>query len=490
MAVSLPSKGPANMAQAKPLVLDVDGTFLRTDMLFECFWAGLGRDPLRVLKVVATQFRDPARLKRELAGIAEIRTDLLPVQPDMKKLVDESTAAGRMVVLASASDESQVKRLAVDHGISGRVFASDGVVNLKAEAKAEALVAAFGEKGFDYAGNEAADLAIWKHAENALIIGPDPSMARSLTAEGHSVTEYKDGWILRDLIRALRPHQWVKNVLLFLPLLAAHAFALAPFLSILLGMVAFSAAASTIYIVNDLLDLEADRLHPKKKNRPFASGAVPIRIGMVTTAALGAVAVGLGALLGPTFLGVLILYMVLSLAYSLKLKQMRWVDIATLAGLYTLRVVAGAAASQIVVSGYMLVFIFPIFITLGCVKRMTELTLATSDERLPGRGYARSDRGDLLNVSGLGMVGALLIFFLYSLTEQAQTLYPDRWLLWVALIPIAWWMLRMIRLGYFGKQDYDPIVFALKDKRGLGILMITLSLMFYAAGLLPAWFGF
>ncbi|MEL7213220.1 MAG: UbiA family prenyltransferase [Pseudomonadota bacterium] len=478
------------MAEAKPLVLDVDGTFLRTDMLFECFWAGLGRDPLKVLRIAATQFRDPARLKRSLAEVAEIRTDLLPVQPDMKALVDESIAAGRPVVLASASDESQVRRLAADHGMSDQVFASDGSVNLKARAKAEALVATYGEKGFDYAGNEAADLDVWKYAENALIVGQDASLARRLTAEGHSVTEYKDGWAMRDLIRALRPHQWVKNVLLLLPMLAAHTFEVAPLLLVLLGMVSFSAAASTIYIVNDLLDLEADRLHPKKKNRPFASGAVPIRVGMVTTVLLGAVALGVGALLGPAFLGVVVLYMILSLAYSLKLKRMRWVDIATLAGLYTLRVVAGAAASQVVASGFMLVFIFPIFITLGCVKRMTELTLATSDERLPGRGYARGDRGDLLNVSGLGMVGALLIFFLYSMTEQAQTLYPDRWLLWVALIPIAWWMFRMIRLGYFGKQDYDPIVFALRDKRGLGILMITLSLMFYAAGLLPEWFGF
>ncbi|WP_224825235.1 UbiA family prenyltransferase [Cognatishimia sp. MH4019] len=478
------------MAEAKPLVLDVDGTFLRTDMLFECFWAGLGRDPLRVLRIAITQFRDPARLKRSLAEVAEIRTDLLPVQPEMKKLADESIAAGRPVILASASDESQVRRLAADHGMSDQVFASDGDVNLKAHAKAEALVATYGEKGFDYAGNEAADLAVWEHAENALIVGQDASLARKLTAEGHSVTEYTDGWAMRDLIRALRPHQWVKNVLLLLPMLAAHTFEVAPLLLVLLGMASFSAAASTIYIVNDLLDLEADRLHPKKKNRPFASGAVPIRIGMIATAAMGAIALGIGALLGPAFLGVVILYMILSLAYSLKLKRMRWVDIATLAGLYTLRVVAGAAASQVVASGFMLVFIFPIFITLGCVKRMTELTLATSDERLPGRGYARTDRGDLLNVSGLGMVGALLIFFLYSMSEQAQTLYPDRWLLWVALLPIAWWMFRMIRLGYFGKQDYDPIVFALKDKRGLGILMITLSLMFYAAGLLPQWFGF
>jgi len=180
----------------------------------------------------------------------------------------------------------------------------------------------------------------------------------------------------------------------------------------------------------------------------------------------------------------------LSLAYSLRLKRMRWVDIAMLATFYTLRVVAGAAASKVDASVYMLVFIFPIFVSLGCVKRLTELTLATDDERLPGRGYGRPDREDLLNVAGLGTAGALVTFFLYSISDQGRALYPSTWILWLALIPIAWWMLRMIRLGWMGKQDYDPILFAMKDKRGVGLLLITLALMFYAAGLWAEWFGF
>ena len=200
-------------------------------------------------------------------------------------------------------------------------------------------------------------------------------------------------------------------------------------------------------------------------------------------------ALGIAAALNAAFFGIVALYMLTSLAYSLKLKRMRWVDIATLAALYTIRVVAGAAAGAVSVSVYMLIFIFPVFVALGCVKRLTELTLASSDERLPGRGYGRADRGDLLNVAGLGVFGALLIFFLYSISEQGRELYPDTWLMWVALIPIGWWLVRMVMLGWFGKQDYDPIVFALRDKFGLGLLMITLSLMFWAAGLWAQWFG-
>ena len=478
------------MTDNKPLVLDVDGTFLKTDMLFESFWAGLGQDPVATLKASFAHLRDPARLKQDLVNIATLRTDLLPVNPDLKALADETIASGREVVLASASDQTLVAQLAQDHGFSPRVFASDGEVNLKGAAKATVLVQAYGEGGFHYAGDAAVDRAIWEHADGALIVGKHAAIARDLTAAGKQVAQYPAGWKMRDLLQALRPHQWVKNILLVLPVIAGHDFTLTTLLLVLLGMVAFSAAASAIYIVNDLLDLEADRLHPKKRHRPFACGKVPIPIGMISSLGLGVIALGIGAYLGGAFLLVVVVYMALSLAYSLRLKRMRWVDIATLASLYTLRVVAGAAASGVVASGFMLVFIFPVFIALGCVKRLTELTLATSDARLPGRGYGRPDRDDLLNVAGLGVVGALLVFFLYSFSEQATALYPTRWLLWLGLVPLAWWLIRMVRLGYMGKQDYDPIVFAMTDKRGIGILMILLSLMFYSAGLWQQWFGF
>lgn len=476
------------MNSIKPLVLDVDGTFLKTDILWETFWAGLGRSPLAVIRTCLRHFRDRARLKAELARIAPVRTDLLPVNSDVAELALNSRVAGREVILASGSDESHVDRLAAEYGLSDRVFASDGRVNLTGTRKAAALVAAFGEGGFDYAGNGAVDMAVWEKADNALVVGHVAS-ARALSARGQNVVELAGGVRPRALMKAMRPHQWVKNILLVLPMIAAHRFDLATLIPILWGMAAFSLAASSIYIINDLLDLEADRLHPTKKNRPFASGAVPITVGMATFTVLAVVSLIISLSLSTAFLGVILLYMVMSLAYSLRLKRMRWVDVATLAALYTIRVVAGAAAAQVYVSIYMLIFIFPVFVTLGCVKRLTELTLATSDERLPGRGYGRPDRSDLLNVAVLGTVGALLIFFLYSVSQQGRELYPTTWILWAAMIPMALWLVRMVMLGWFGKQDYDPIVFAMRDKFGIGILMITLSLMFWAAGLWAQWFG-
>lgn len=466
----------------KPLVLDADGTLLRTDMLLEGIWKGLGTDPAATLKTFAL-VGDRAAFKAEIARIAPLRVDLLPVNGDIAAMAVEAKDAGREVSIASASDISLVQPLADHYGIE-RVFASENGVNLKGTAKADALVAAYGEKGFDYAGNDKSDRKIWDHSDSAIVVGKAGGGANGLL----NVTKVNGGWSPRAVLKSMRPHQWVKNVLLFLPMIAAHAFFLDTFLAVCLGIVSFSAAASCIYIVNDLLDIEADRLHAKKCKRPFAAGTVPIPIGMLTCAALGLIALGVAAMLSAHMFGVVAFYMGLSLAYSLRLKRMRWIDIMVLASLYTLRVVAGAAASGVNASVFMLIFIFPIFVSLGCVKRMTELALAKDENPLPGRGYARRDMGDLLNMSAVGMVGALVIFFLYSYSDQALALYPDQWLMWVALLPIAAWLYRMIKLGYMGRMDYDPIVFAMSDIRGIGFLLITLSLLFYAAGLWSQWY--
>ncbi|KPP86835.1 MAG: UbiA prenyltransferase [Rhodobacteraceae bacterium HLUCCA08] len=471
----------------EPLVLDADGTLLRTDMLLEGVLKGLGTDPRGVFGALRL-LPDRAAFKAEIARIAPLRVDLLPVNQEVLEVALAARAEGREVVLASASDRALVEPLARQFGID-TVFASGDGVNLKGSAKAAALVEAYGKGGFYYAGDARADHKVWAHAAGAVVVG-DPGGARAmLEAQGKPVRGVEGGWSPRALFKAIRPHQWVKNVLLFLPMLAAHAFELPIALLVLAGIAAFSCAASSIYIVNDLLDLEADRLHETKHRRPFAAGTVPIPVGMATSVALGLAALVIGASLGPAMLGVVALYMALSLAYSMRLKRMRWVDVATLAALYTLRVVAGAAASGVEASIFMLIFIFPVFLTLGCVKRLTELARAETDDRLPGRGYGRADRGDLVNVAGLGMVGALVIFFLYSWSDQALALYPDQWIMWIALVPIAAWLYRMIRLGYWGRMDYDPIVFALRDKRGIGFLLIALALMFYSAGLWTAWWA-
>lgn len=454
--------------EQKPLLVRAEGAYLRTDLKREQFWHVLGRDPKAALKA---KWRGDVEA---LHGAFPLRGDLLPVSKHLRGITQDAIEQGHTVALVSGETHPVLRDLALHHGMS---------LDLDVEALSD-------PRPFHYVGGtDAQDQAAWEDADDVVLVGGTSEHVEHLRGEGHNVSEVSAGWRKRDLIKALRPHQYVKNILLLLPIIAAHRFDWDALLPVLLGMIAFCAAASSIYIVNDLLDLQADRLHQKKRFRPFASGAVPLKVGQWTCVGLGLFALILAGLLTPAFLGVVAFYMCLSLAYSLKLKRMRWIDIATLASLYTIRVVAGAAAAQVDVSGYMLVFVFPVFVTLGCVKRLTELTLATSDERLPGRGYGRADREDLLNVAILGMAGALIVFFLYSFTDHALSLYPTQWLLWVALVPIAGWLWRMVLLGYNGKQDYDPIVFAMRDRYGLSMLIVTLTIVFYAAGLFEQLFG-
>lgn len=472
------------MKDKLPLAVDIDGTFLKTDMLFESFWLAMGKAPLRTLKTVFRHFGNRARLKREITEIADVRVDLLPVNPDIEQMVRDAQASGHDVIFASASDTELVERLADHHGVEGAHLASDGTTNLKGSAKAKALEARYGTRGFAYAGDHAADLAVWKKAGLAILVGAHPKARRELEQAKVEVTQLHKGWSRRSLAMGLRPHQWVKNALLLLPLIAAHSLDPAAWLRVFMAIAAFSAAASSIYIVNDLLDLESDRQHPKKRFRPLASGNARIPDAMAMSLALGLFALGMGLLMSWALFGVVALYMILSLSYSLSLKKMRWVDIATLAGLYTLRVIAGGLAAQVEASGWLIAFIFPTFLSLGCVKRLTELTLAKSDGKVPGRGYTPADRGDLLNVAGLGVFFSLLVFLLYTYSPTGTALYEDVWVLRLAIIPLAFWQIRMVILGWQGKQDYDPIVFAMRDRTGLAVIAITVLILFYAAGVI------
>lgn len=436
---------------SRTTVVHGDRDLLKSDLRAERLLSALGAAPL------STVARLCARLRRRggpngqggrgaMPELPEDRLRRLPVCRETLAELRRSVEAGIPTVVQARRPVDQMRRLLAAHGLSS--------VAVVAQAR-----------GADLMPN----------------LMPGPATAGAVPRAPRSAAVR---WRLRDLGRALRPHQWVKNILLLLPVVAAHRFDAAALLPVLLGMVAFSAAASCIYVLNDLLDLDADRQHVTKCNRPFASGAVPLGVGAACALGLGGLAVALAGLLNPAFLLLIGVYMALSLGYSLKLKRMRWIDIATLAALYTLRVVAGALAAQVMTTGYLLVFIYPVFLTLASVKRLTELTLAPSDARLPGRGYARGDRGDLLNVAGLGTVAALVVFFLYSFTDHALSLYPVQWIMWVSLVPIAGWLVRMVWLGYAGKQDHDPIVFAMRDRYGLSMLVFTLTLMFYAAGLI------
>ncbi len=465
-----------------PLVVDVDGSLLKTDLLLESFWAALGRHPVLCLLTVLRFALNRPMLKMKLADLAALNIEILPIRGEIIDLIEKARSDGREVVLASGSHISMVESLSERVGLRTRAFGTDGPVNLTGHHKAAALVTRFGEGGYAYIGDSAVDIPVWQAGAGGYVVAARGRLMRKIVAAGVKVHQIGGRGKRLSLLKSMRPHQWVKNILLLLPLLAAHrtdamGFALAAW-----GIAVFSAAASSIYIVNDLMDLEADRQHETKRNRPFASGEAGILAGMGLSAGLGIAALVGASLLSWQMAAIVALYMGLSLSYSMGLKRLRWVDIAMLAALYTLRVVAGSVAVGVAMSGWLGAFIFPIFFALGGVKRLIELGKTHDEAPLPGRGYARRDRADVRNISITASVGALVIYMLYTYSEIAAMLYENVWEIRLAAIPVGLWLARMIMLGWKGLMDYDPIVFALRDPIGLALVGIGAFMLVQAAG--------
>ncbi len=464
-----------------PLVVDLDHTLIRTDLLFEMFWRGMGVDPLGTLRTVWQHRNDRSQLKSVLAERYAPDAGLLPVDPDVEALCQETRAAGRPVVLASGSAEGMVSIFANHHGPFDEVIATASEKTETSAAKAERLKTLYGNKGFDYIGDNGRDIPVWAAARKGYVARPTSAIQKKAAAAGLELEAVGTAWDWKDLVHALRPHQWVKNVLLFLPLIAAHSVDPVGILMVLAGIVSFSAAASAIYIVNDLTDIEADRQHETKKKRVFAAGQLPIQTGMVVSVGLGLFALLLAALISQEMLAVIAIYIAATLAYSMRLKRERWVDVATLASLYTLRAVAGAVAAEVETSGWLIGFIFPIFLTLACVKRLTELSKAPAEGMLPGRRYSRADRQDILNVAILSAIASIAVFLGYSNSDVAALLYDSKPLLQAMALPLGLWQLRMIWTGWTGSQAYDPIVFALRDWVGLTMVAAAVVLLVLAS---------
>lgn len=467
-------------AKSVPLVLDVDGTLLRTDLLYETFWAALGHSFFATLRVLLACWTSPPRLKRRLREIAEPNIDLLPVREPVLDRAREAIAQGCRVHLASGSDQGLVEAVAQRFDLPGEHFGTQRARNLKGRTKAAFLNEKFGVQGYDYAGDSWADQMSWQNARRVIAVSPGPHLSAWLAGLGKPVEIIRDGWTAKVLLKELRPHQWVKNLLLLLPLITVHDIQPGTVFQVLLAMVAFSLGASTIYIVNDLLDLDADRQHPEKRNRPIASGALPIRTAMAASVLLGMVALGLAFLVNPTVAALTLTYMTSSLVYSLWLKKLRWLDVFTLAGLFLLRVLTGAAASQISVPVWLLAFVFVVFFTLACVKRMTGLARAVKDGHLPGRGYTPRDQVSLEKISYFGVFLAALFFVGYVYSPAAAELVSSPNLLVFAVLPLTLWLWRVVRLSELGKEDYDPIVFVSHDKVGLAFVLIGVVIAFLA----------
>jgi 4-hydroxybenzoate polyprenyltransferase len=467
-----------------PLAIDLDGTLIRSDLLHESLTQLLAAHPWSVVSMPNWLISGKARFKREIAIRTRIDPAHLPYDLELLRWIAEQRSIGRRIVLCTASDATLAKQVAEHLGVFDEVMASDGALNLASSRKAEALVERFGFERFDYAGNSFADVAVWKACRRAVVVNASPGVRTSAAAVA-TVEHVFPGpqGSLPSWLKALRLRQWVKNLLVFLPLLGAHELLNPPLLAqACWAFLAFSLCASSVYLVNDLVDIESDRRHPRKRLRPFAAGLISIPGGTGVALILLAAAFGVSLQVSSrAFLGWLGCYLAVTLCYTFWLKRKILVDSLVLAGLYTLRVLAGSAAVGIPSGFWLLAFSLFLFISLALVKRYTELTALMAEGRLraAGRDYVVEDRHLIQTLGIVSGFSAVLMVALYINGESVANLYPNRDLLWPVVPTLLYWVTRIWLKAHRGEMDDDPIVFALTDRISLatiGVFFATLAL--------------
>lgn len=461
-----------------PLCIDLDGTLIRSDTLFESVLELLKTQPLAALLLPLWLLRGKAYLKERVSERVALAADTLPYREEFVAWMREESA-GRPIVLVTAAHRRVAEAVANHLGFFDDVIATESV-NLKAERKAQALVERYGVRGFDYAGNDRPDLAVWQQARKAIVVGASSSVATDARASAAVSREFEPALSivqrLRAWIKAFRMYQWVKNLLVFVAPAAAHKIVEPATLGAgILAFLAFGLAASAVYIINDLLDLPSDRRHPRKRRRPFASGQLTITAGLVAAPILLAAAFAIGATLSIGFILTLLAYLACTTAYSVWLKRKTFIDVATLAALYTLRVVAGAMAVGIGLSFWLLAVCAYGFLGLALLKRYAELREAEVEGRgaAAGRGYVT---GDLPVVLALGVGSSLiatLVTALYIESYASQALYSHPEWLWGLVGLMLLGMGRMWLIAGRGAMHDDPIVFVARDRWCLLLIVLA-----------------
>ncbi|MDB5473332.1 MAG: putative integral rane prenyltransferase protein [Devosia sp.] len=463
------------MESPRPLVVDLDGTLIRSDLLIEAAFAQLGQRPHAIMGMFRAMREGKSVLKDHLSSPDDFDPSSLPYDETVLHYIRQARSAGRPVYLASASHERLVGAVADHLGLFEGWFATDKTTNCSGAVKAQMLVDAFGNKQFDYIGNDKADLEVWPHAAKCLAIRTNGRVGRTMARDFEDVEHLhheQAGW--KDWARLMRVHQYAKNALVFVPLITAQVFELEALLTVIIAAIAFSLCASSVYILNDLVDIRDDRSHPSKRLRPLASGAIPLAEAVLAVPILFGISIAVASAISLPFLGVLLGYFALTTAYSFVLKRMMIADVLALASLYTMRVVGGAVALGVSISPYLLAFLVAWFLSLALIKRFVELGarkkahLADSTSR----DYRNDDMfmvGALAAAAGLQ---AVTLFILYSTSEGAQTLYSRPELLWFVAPVLTFWLGRALMIAQRGEMHDDPVVFALKDK----ISIISLAL--------------
>ena len=469
-------------AWPRTLCVDLDGSLIATDLLMESVLLLIKRNPLYALRLPIWLARGRAHLKREVGRRVAPDVVRLPYRADLLAWLHAERETGRRLVLATASDSAVAERVARHLGLFVATHASDGHTNLKGAAKAALLVAQYGQRGFAYVGNSRADLPVWRQAGSAIVVGEGSGLGEEVANATPVERDFAGapGDTAQGLLRALRIHQWVKNLLLFVPLVTAHQLGNASaWAAAGLAFAALCLASAAIYLVNDLLDLEADRAHATKRRRPFASGQAPLWSGMLLAPLLVAAAFAAAWSLPREFLAWLVLYVATTILYSLRLKHVAIVDVLVLALLYTVRLIAGAAAINVPVSAWLLAFSVFFFLSLALLKRFSEIDAATRSDDGPDavRGYAVADRDVLGQFGAVSGYLSILVMALYINSREVAALYSHPAWLWGFCPLLLYWISRTWLSAHRGDMHEDPILYAVRHASsyvvlaGLGICM-------------------
>ena len=465
------------------LVVDLDGTLIRSDTLYECFWLALSRTWRTLPRVARWLIGERAILKQELAPLAKLSPEFLPYNKDVLDYIRDWREKGGRAVLVTAADQSIADGVAEHTKLCDDAVGSDGSTNLKGDAKARLLQDRFDDVGYVYMGDSSADLPVWEGAKKAVTVNASASIERQvqdMQVESEILNEGQDP---RAYLTAMRPHQWLKNILLFAPIIGAQAFDLATLVSALVAFVAFSLVSSSGYVFNDLMDLRADRAHPRKSERPFASGQVPISHGTAMVPLLLFGGLAMGALVNWQTLSIIAIYFAMTTIYSLLLKSRAIADICTLGVLYTLRIIAGGLATGLALSVWLLAFSMFFFFALAAVKRQAELV----DLRRRGisnarrRGYTVEDLPIIRQLSLASGFVSVLVLALYLDTDGVKDLYSTPRVLGIICLILLYWISRISLKAHRGEMHDDPIVYALRDRISLACIVIIIVSAFGAS---------
>lgn len=473
-----------------PLCVDLDGTLIKTDTMFEGFLKLCRTNLLTAFLAPFWLLRGRAYAKSRIFDYVKLDLDALPYNEELISFLREEKEKGRDILLVTGASEKVAHPIAEKLGFFSKVFASNIQTNLTGRKKSKLLQEQFGDKKFAYVGDSWVDLKVWKHAGEAFVVSSRSGLekkAAKVCPVAHVF--YSKVNLLKLLLKAIRLHQWTKNILILAPLILAHKlndFSL--ILKAFHALFAFSLISSSVYLLNDLLDLEADRRHPDNKKRPFASGQLPLLWGLILSPLFLAAGIAASLLLSEQFMWVVACYYVVTLAYSLHLKQIVLADIIILGFLYSWRLVAGAAATNVTLSVWFIMFAGFFFFSLALVKRCSELKLIerTDQRRTPRRGYSVEDFPQLMSFgTASGYISVFVLILYINNSDQVNSLYKNPTYLLFMCPFLLYWISRMWLKAFRGKMYTDPLVFALKDKVSYIMIGMMCFIWLLASGFFP-----